>query len=65
MSRESLPASNSLQEELEARASEAIFPALTKLDGQRRHEKGGKLLRISSAHREELVRVLSPDLSRH
>ena len=51
MSRESLPASNSLQEELEARASEAIFPAHTKLDEKRRHEKGGKLLHFLSAWR--------------
>ena len=39
MSRASLPASNSLQEELEARASEATFPAHPKLDEQQRHEK--------------------------
>ena len=39
MSRVSLPASNSLQEELEVRTSDAIFPPHTKLDEQRRHEK--------------------------
>ena len=39
MSRVSLPASNSLQEELEVRTSDAIVPPHTKLDEQRRHEK--------------------------
>ena len=39
MSRVSLPASDSLQEELEVRTSDAIFPSHTKLDEQRRHEK--------------------------